>query len=501
MPGFHEKRILVVVLDGLRPDLVTPESMPFLDALRARGARPGRFHSVFPTATRVNAAALGAGASPAATGVVANRFMLPEVYEDRIFHTGKRDHVAAAERRFGGRFVESDTLGEALARHGLSLAVVCSGSPGTTHMVNPRADALGHVRLCLRDWRVSRPSGLAADLLARFGPIPETVFPNGPRMIRQTDMFLDGVVPAVNPDVSIMWYNDPDNTFHYRGLGSKESRGGLSVLDRELARLSAWAESGDRPTDLIIVSDHGHITAAREIDLPALLEPGGLLASSANPDGPFEGVTGYFNALSLREGAGAENRLSALEWLAAQPWCGPVFVRGAAFPGYEALGIQDLAAVGLDHSRTPDLLFLLNTTSGVDSWGVPGQSLFHGGVKEGGSLHGGLSPVETEAFFTAVGPSFAPHCVGSAPAGIPDVTPTVLSVLGIEAPETMTGRPLSELMADASPDLRREMGTDEILSATSRDGGRTQAIRRSICRGRVYLHSADVRAAGERWLP
>ena len=54
MPG-ERPRIVVVVVDGLRPDAITPEDAPTLARLRAEGVDFTNSHSVFPTVTRVNA--------------------------------------------------------------------------------------------------------------------------------------------------------------------------------------------------------------------------------------------------------------------------------------------------------------------------------------------------------------------------------------------------------------------------------------------------------------
>jgi predicted AlkP superfamily pyrophosphatase or phosphodiesterase len=49
---------LLIVLDGLRPDYVTPSVMPNLHALGQRGVVFANHHSVFPTVTRVNASSI-----------------------------------------------------------------------------------------------------------------------------------------------------------------------------------------------------------------------------------------------------------------------------------------------------------------------------------------------------------------------------------------------------------------------------------------------------------
>lgn len=51
-------RSLLIVVDGLRPDYITPELMPNLHALGEAGA-VGKVHSsIYPTFTRVNSASI-----------------------------------------------------------------------------------------------------------------------------------------------------------------------------------------------------------------------------------------------------------------------------------------------------------------------------------------------------------------------------------------------------------------------------------------------------------
>src|SRR5206468_87396 len=53
--------VIVFVVDGLRPDAITHELTPTLFRLRSEGVDFTNSHSVFPTVTRVNAAAIGIG--------------------------------------------------------------------------------------------------------------------------------------------------------------------------------------------------------------------------------------------------------------------------------------------------------------------------------------------------------------------------------------------------------------------------------------------------------
>lgn len=67
---------LVLVLDGLRPDAVTPEETPNLWRLRQEGVNFPNSHAVFPTVTRVNATAITTGTYPARNGILDNRIGL-----------------------------------------------------------------------------------------------------------------------------------------------------------------------------------------------------------------------------------------------------------------------------------------------------------------------------------------------------------------------------------------------------------------------------------------
>src|SRR3546814_20734451 len=74
-------------------------------------------------------------------------------------------------------------------------------------------------------------------MLARFGPLAPAGRPNSARMAQQTTMFLEGVYPRVRPDAALLWYNDPDITFHHEGLGSPAAVAALAALDPEFGRL------------------------------------------------------------------------------------------------------------------------------------------------------------------------------------------------------------------------------------------------------------------------
>src|SRR2546427_6171628 len=81
--------VIVFVVDGLRPDAITAEDTPTLFRLRTEGVDFTRGHAVFPTVTRVNAAALGTGMQPGTSGILGNQMFVPAVDPRRAFEDRK----------------------------------------------------------------------------------------------------------------------------------------------------------------------------------------------------------------------------------------------------------------------------------------------------------------------------------------------------------------------------------------------------------------------------
>ncbi len=84
---------LVIVVDGLRPDYVTPEVMPRLVRLGKRGIVFRAHHSVFPTVTRVNASSFVTGAYPETHGLMGNTIYIPKASATKGLDTGDRANL------------------------------------------------------------------------------------------------------------------------------------------------------------------------------------------------------------------------------------------------------------------------------------------------------------------------------------------------------------------------------------------------------------------------
>src|SRR5262245_16013814 len=130
---------LVLVLDGLRPDAITPEETPNLWRLRQEGVNFLNGHAVFPTVTRVNAAAIATGTYPARNGIFGNRIYVRAVDPNSAFNNDKHRNLLRIDEVTGGWMVPVKSLGEILAERGKRLAAVSSGSTGQVLLLNPRA--------------------------------------------------------------------------------------------------------------------------------------------------------------------------------------------------------------------------------------------------------------------------------------------------------------------------------------------------------------------------
>jgi len=74
--GTPGRIVILMVWDGMRPDFVDAHDTPNLEALETAGVRFARHHSVFPTVTLVNAAAMATGGDPASDGVFGDAMYL-----------------------------------------------------------------------------------------------------------------------------------------------------------------------------------------------------------------------------------------------------------------------------------------------------------------------------------------------------------------------------------------------------------------------------------------
>jgi predicted AlkP superfamily pyrophosphatase or phosphodiesterase len=485
--------VVVFVVDGLRPDSITAEDTPTLVRLRAEGVDFVNSHAVFPTVTRVNAAALVTGMQPGTNGILGNQMYVPAVDPARAFGTDDHRSLLALDRATGGRLVLGRTLAERLEAHGLRLAAISSGSTGSALLTNPRAPAGVGVLISgyLEPGTVAWPAHVSAAVLAKFGPAPAKGAGSDryDSSVAWTQRVLrEYVLPELRPAVVINWLTEPDHTQHHLGVGSPAAREALRNDDREIARVLATVEQlGLTPsTTVFVVSDHGFSANTAGVDVTGALVDAGLKASAASSDVVLAS-SGQAVALHV-ERHDADRIARIVRFVQARDWGGVVFTAGPA-PGDPRGAVEGTFSLELIHAvseeRGADLLFTFPWTSRPNAFGVPGTDLANATAGKGllASDHGSMSPWNVRNTLVGWGAGLKTGAI-RVPAGNVDVTPTILALLGVEETGGMDGRVLHEALADG-PDAE-QVGVDTRVHTTEA-GSYRAAIQVSVVDGRRYV--------------
>ena len=321
------RNVVIFIADGLRYASVDPRSAPEMAAVRREGVDFADSHSVFPTLTTVNAAALATGRYPGDSGDYANTVFLggpalptpllslvPFYEDDQV--------LGAANTRFGGDYLGHTSLLAAARAAGFQTAAIGKLGPTAIQDVTAR-DGRGSLVV---DDATGSPDGLPlpSDILeamrrAGLGAAapdrglntdPGTDIMAGVQVanVEQQDWFArvatDVVLPrfaaSKKPFVLVFWSRDPDGTQHNEGdslnalspgINGATSLAAVRNADTDLQRLRATLARLhlDGDTDVLVVSDHGFSTIskqsatspaarARYPDVPAGFLPPGFLA-------------------------------------------------------------------------------------------------------------------------------------------------------------------------------------------------------------------------------
>jgi predicted AlkP superfamily pyrophosphatase or phosphodiesterase len=472
---------LVIVVDGLRPDSVTPDLMPRLVRLGQRGVVFNAHHSIFPTVTRLNAASFVTGAYPDTHGVLGNTVYIPSASPTRSLDTGERDNLELIQHA-DGRLLTAPSLGEILQRSGRTFVAIGSGTSGAAFVLNPVAGtgAIIHTEY-------TRPPELAAGLLAQLGPAPPHAVPNTAQHRYAVDAYLRFALEALRPAITWLWLSDPDTTAHARGVGGAPTREAVAFVDAEIGRIEdTLRERGllDR-TNLIVTSDHGFSTHTGELSLATVIAPFVRDMDDGSPD-----VIVADGAIHLRRSDPA--RVAAIVTaLQRRPEVGAIFTRAGPRGGSEGIvpGTLSFDVARWNHpTRAGDILVSANWVSEKNDAGVAGKTTA-GGVVAG---HGTSSPYDIHSTLIAAGPDFREHAISEVPTASVDLAPTLLEVLGLPIPPTMTGRVIKEgLRAGPLPSSVPVQRATETVKTP--DGAYALTAHFSTAAGHRYLDFTDVK--------
>lgn len=458
MTGDNRHRILIVVFDALRPEFVTPELTPNLHSFSKGGVRYVNSHSTFPTETRVNQSAVITGCYPSRHGIVANKFVLDDLGAAQILNTGDDLVLEPAFKQLSGKLFDVPTLGERLALEGRSFATISAGTPGGGRLINHAAETNGTFRLALRRPEAAAPKGVMSRITERIGALPDYSLPALEWNSYAVNCYLDFVEPEIDPDVMLLWLSEPDETFHKLGIGSEEALRAIAHVDAEFGRILTHQEKqiSDGTLQIITISDHGQISLSGErLDLAAKLSDAGFNDCTI--------VAGNAGGIWLKE-PDPELITNIVGWLRDQDWCGPLFTRDGA------AGTLTHDHVGIAHRRASDITLVMAYSGNNNEWGIPGMTLHDAPYPIGGGCHGGLSPFELHNFLALSGSAFGQGRTLTLPAGNIDITPTVMDVLGLDAPTGIDGRVLKEAYRNGAGDAAMPEVRERIYSSSNSDG-------------------------------
>ena len=321
------RNVLIFVADGLRYGAVDPRSAPEMASVRREGVDFADSHSVFPTLTTVNAAAIATGRYPGDSGDYANTVFLGEpalptpllslvpFYED--------DQVlGAANTRFSGDYLGHTSLLAAASAAGFQTAAIGKLGPTAIQDVTARD---GRRSLVIDD-ATGSPDGLPlpSDVLQAIkragldvaapdrglNTDPGTDLMAGVQVANveqqnwftrvATDVVLPRFAASQKPFVMVFWSRDPDGTQHNEGdslnalspgINGATSLAAVRNADTDLQRLRATLARLhlDADTDVVVVSDHGFSTISKQSatspaakgrypDVPGGFLPPGFLA-------------------------------------------------------------------------------------------------------------------------------------------------------------------------------------------------------------------------------
>ena len=420
----QKRRAVVLILDGLRRDFVTPERMPRLSALRERATWCAAHRSVFPSVTRVVSSSVATGCRPARHGLAGNTICLPSEGALALFDAGKPDFITE-KQRLTGRALAMPTLAERLARAG-GVAVYNNVSPGAAYLHDPlgfghvyhRAGSFGPGRAPITD---ERALAIAGDLDGDAALIAR---------------FTQEAVAADGPTLALAWLGHPDTTQHDHPLGSPEHHEALRRADAHAgAVIDAVDAARGRGEDVLLLvgSDHGHQTVSDIVDIDAELVAAGLKAAPGStdivvaPNGTAALIYVDPDQAHLTARLGAH--------LARRPWVGRLIARD----DFDAHGIPADEGLAFAVAMAAD-------DEAVNAYGVPGLSLAAkpaGGKPDrlGCGQHGGLGRYEQSPVLILDGPGFAAGATIAATTSAIDLAPTLLAFLRQEA-AGLDGRPL-----------------------------------------------------------
>ncbi len=477
---------LVFVLDGLRPDSINPEDTPNIYKLRQQGVNYVNGHSVFPTVTRVNTAAISTGTYPGTNGILGNAMYVSEVNPTRSFSTDVYANLRKLDEVTGGKMVLVKSLGELLEARRMKLAAISSAPNGQALLLNPRAPQ--GVGILVNGYieagkLVAYPPKANTEIFSRFGPAPPKTSRSGSEKASvdwTMEVLREYVIPELKPDVVLAWMSEPDHTQHVLGVGSPEARETLQNDDRNIGLILKKLEALGLidQTNIFLISDHGFGLSVFGVNVDLELIKAGLKAGTDSDD-VVSASSGGAVLLHVKD-HNFERVKQIVRFLQSQEWIGAIFTAGnnQSSDGRASGSLEGTFSLELIHmsnrQRGPDIVLTFPWSSSKNAFGLPGTDYSNsaratGPINSTASNHGSMSPWDVHNTFIVWGVDFKRGASVRIPASNVDVTPTLLALKGVGDTKNLEGRVLLESL-NGGPDEEQIPETTRIYTSETADG-------------------------------
>jgi hypothetical protein len=447
-------RIVLVEIDGLSPETLAGGDCPTVAGIAARGTLFANHHGTFPASASAAIAEVATGGAPGKNGLLADRLFLPKVDVRGSVETGYAPTIRCADTATFDRFLLLPTLPETLRSVTPPLSSLTASADGNILLADRKVRALGSPSTLLAAGATL--PGAAIERLKSLGVFPP--FTGGSAAARDawttsaiTKVFWEESVPAF----TYVRLAEPLASEHTSGAGSPEAAEALSAADARLSELLFALREKDllATTDVIVVSALPPATPLTH--LAETLRSAGLPVvpnfGSEVPVGSILVVEGSGHALLYVKGHEPETTAKIAALLHTLP-C-------AAFTADGAGGTLLYKDAGLGAPEAPD--FLVSFSS-----------------EEAGA---------NRTVMAAMGPDFQAGTVSHTASGNADLAPTLLWILGIDAPKGTTGRILAEALTIPAPEPPKE----EIVEiATPAENGTSFFLRGTRAGSALYVDEA-----------
>jgi hypothetical protein len=392
--------VVVIMLDGCRPDILRRANAPVLHALAAAGTTYLRARTIYPSQTRVAFVSLPTGAYPGSHGIVGGNEVKDQTWQSLAM--GDDDPIAVQALVARPTFFEAATAAGLTSLYAAMKGYELVGARGATWTINGKKT----LDPAAYKTRYEPTAEGSADLAAGYKQA----------LSRQLLSQTLGIVREKRPNLVVVNLGSADYAGHSFGPEGARYREALEFLDGLVGELlKALDEMGIRDRTAVIVSaDHGFSD----------VDPGRLVAPAADAGGhrlallASRGIEHYLSntggasmGVYVRDKARIAETVAALR---AEPWCEAVYCEDAK-AGCD-LSLRALHAYF--PGRSPDLMVDLDDDAALN-YPQAGQhgSLRHEDMAIPLILSGagvGAGRVEGEARLV-------------------DVAPTVLRLLGLPA--------------------------------------------------------------------